>query len=176
VVSTTGFSQVAKKSAGILAYRLKNELMEVFLVHPGGPFFYGKDLGAWSIPKGEFDDMEIPLVAAKREFLEETGFVPDGNFIELSPVKLKSGKFVFAWAVDRDIDETKIKSNVFEMEWPPKSGKLREFSEIDKAEWFDISEAIKKINQNQAAFLEELDKLLTIKKIKNSKEEEEKKS
>jgi len=134
--------------------------LQVFLVHPGGPFFKNKDLGAWSIPKGEFPEDEDPLLAAKREFLEETGQPIDGNFIKLKPVTLKSGKTVHAWAVEGDIDHETIFSNLFEMEWPPKSGKKQSFPEIDRAAWFVIGEAKEKVNPAQAALIDELDLLL----------------
>jgi len=146
---------MAKKSAGILVYKIENKILEVFLVHPGGPFWVKKDDGAWSIPKGEFDD-EDPLEAAKREFEEETGMKISGEFIELKPIKQKSGKLVYAWAVKGDIDPTKIKSNDFEIEWPPRSGNMKTFPEIDKAAWFDINEANKKIIEAQSSFIREL--------------------
>src|ERR1051325_6386208 len=117
---------MSKKSAGILLYRLKNDLLEVFLVHPGGPVWKNKDNGAWTIPKGEFTD-EDPLDAAKREFREETGFDPPEKFIELTSIKQKSGKIVFAWAGKGNVDAEKTKSNLFEMEWPPHSGKKQKF-------------------------------------------------
>ena len=123
------------------------------MVHPGGPFWKNKDLESWSIPKGEFTADEDPLEAAKREFREETGFEVDGDFITLESVKLKSGKTVFAWAVEFDIDVTLVKSNEFEVEWPPKSGSIKSFPEIDKAEWFQAAEALKKINPAQADFI-----------------------
>src|SRR5215469_9550223 len=114
---------MAKQSAGILLYRIRDNQPQVFLVHPGGPFFRNKDNGAWSIPKGEFESGEEPLAAAKREFEEETGQKIDGEFIQLDPVTLKSGKKVSCWALEGDIDHETITSNLFEMEWPPKSGK-----------------------------------------------------
>ena len=147
---------MAKRSAGILLYRMRNKFLEVFLVHPGGPFWAKKDDGAWSIPKGEFDDNEDPLKAARREFKEETGTALDGKFIELSPVKQKSGKLVYAWAVNGDIDPTKISSNNFEMEWPPRSGKMRSFPEVDKADWFTLDKAKQKMNAGQVALLDDL--------------------
>ena len=147
---------MAKKSAGILVYKIENKILEVFLVHPGGPFWLKRDDGAWSIPKGEFDD-EDPLEAAKREFEEETGMKVSGEFIELKPIKQKSGKLVYAWAVKGDIDATKIKSNDFEIEWPPRSGNMKTFPEIDKAAWFDINEANKKIIEAQSSFIRELE-------------------
>lgn len=146
-----------KQSAGILLYRTVNNQLEVFLVHPGGPFFKNKDDGAWSIPKGEFLDDEDALIAAKREFLEETGQSVDGNFIKLKPVKLKSGKTVHAWAVEGDIDHEHIESNLFEMEWPPKSGKMTSFAEVDRAAWFEPAVAKVKINPTQIALIDELE-------------------
>jgi predicted NUDIX family NTP pyrophosphohydrolase len=151
---------MAKKSAGILLYRIKNKFLELFLVHPGGPFWTKKDDGAWSIPKGEFEDDEDPLDAAKREFEEETGIKISGEFIQLNSIKQKSGKTVYAWAVKGDTDPEKIKSNNFEIEWPPKSGKMKTFPEIDKAAWFNMSEAKKKINEAQAALIKELENII----------------
>ena len=145
-----------KKSAGILLYRKNKKAIEVFLVHPGGPFWKNKDIGAWSIPKGEFTGDEIALDAAKREFEEETGVQLTGKFIELTPAKQKSGKMVYAWALEKDIDSNQIKSNEFTMEWPPGSGKLNSFPEIDKGEWFTAEDAIQKINPSQAVFITEL--------------------
>jgi predicted NUDIX family NTP pyrophosphohydrolase len=147
---------MAKQSAGILLYRFINQQLTVFLVHPGGPFYRNKDDGIWSIPKGEFLDDEDALAAAKREFSEETGQAIDGQFIPLEPVIQKGGKKVFAWAVEGDIDHETIKSNLFEMEWPPRSGKKQNFPEIDKAGWFDTETAKVKINPAQVGFIEEL--------------------
>jgi len=127
----------------------------IFLVHPGGPFWVRKDAGAWSIPKGEFEDEE-PLVAAKREFLEETGLRVDGEFIPLAPVTQKNGKVVHAWAVEADIDPEEVSSNTFEIEWPPKSGLKKEFPEVDRAGWFSLEEGAEKINPAQAGFIREL--------------------
>ena len=151
-----------RKSAGILAYRRKDASLEVFLVHPGGPFWKGKEEGAWSIPKGEFPDEEDPLAAARREFKEETGQEVDGKFIPLTPVKQKSGKMVFAWAVKTDVDAGAIVSNSFKMEYPYKSGKWISVPEVDKAEWFRLDEAREKINPGQVAFLDELVELVMI--------------
>ncbi|WP_259069354.1 NUDIX domain-containing protein [Mucilaginibacter sp. X4EP1] len=145
-----------KQSAGILLFRIKNTQLQVFLVHPGGPFFKNKDAGAWSIPKGEFLDDEDTQTAAKREFFEETGFNVDGDFIPLNPVVLKSGKKVYAWALEGYIDHENIVSNLFELEWPPKSGKIQSFPEVDRAGWFDMEEARIKINTGQVAFIDEL--------------------
>ncbi|MDB5032125.1 NUDIX domain-containing protein [Mucilaginibacter sp.] len=151
---------MSKQSAGILLYRNIHKHLEVFLVHPGGPFFKNKDDGVWSIPKGEFLDDEDALTAAKREFLEETGQAVDGDFIKLSPVKLKSGKIVHAWAVEGDIDHETIVSNLFEMEWPPRSGKKASFAEIDRAGWFATDVAKIKVNPAQSTFIEELESLV----------------
>ena len=144
------------RSAGILLYRRRAGELEVFLVHPGGPFWAKKDLGAWSIPKGELEETEDPLAAAIREFTEETGFAVDGDFIALTPLRQKSGKTVLAWAVEGDCDPAKLQSNMFSMEWPPKSGKQREFPEVDRAEWCTIDDARTKILAGQAPFLDEL--------------------
>ena len=145
-----------KTSAGILLYRRKGKDLQVFLVHPGGPFWAKKDLGAWSLPKGEFADGEDPLAAAKREFTEETGFPIDGNFRALRPLRQPSGKTIYAWAVEGDCDPEALRSNTFEMEWPPKSGRRQEFPEVDRAAWFSIDEARDQIIAGQAPFLDEL--------------------
>lgn len=147
---------MSKKSAGILLYKIANQKLKVFLVHPGGPFWAKKDDGAWSIPKGEFENDEDPLAAAIREFKEETGMEISGELIELTSIKQKSGKTVYAWAVEGDIDPSKIKSNDFEIEWPPNSGKKQIFPEIDKAGWFTDVEAKKKIISGQSPLIEEL--------------------
>jgi predicted NUDIX family NTP pyrophosphohydrolase len=149
-------SKTKKTSAGILLYRLSDDGPEVFLVHPGGPFWAKKDEGAWSVPKGLFEAGEDPLDAAKREFREETGFDITGNFIELTPLRQPSGKVVYAWAVEGNIDATSIKSNMFSMEWPPKSGKEQEFPEVDKGGWFNIAQAREKLLPGQRGFLEQL--------------------
>ncbi len=145
-----------KKSAGILLYRQINKSLEVFLVHPGGPFWKNKDEGAWSIPKGEFTDEEDTLDAAKRELKEEVGISCDGPFLPLTPLKQKGGKLVQAWALEKDIDADNITSNTFQMEWPPKSGHFKSFKEIDKGQWFYPDEAKRKINISQSAFIDEL--------------------
>lgn len=147
---------MAKKSAGILLYRIVNNSLEILLVHPGGPFWAKKDLGSWSIPKGEFSDDENPLEAARREFKEEIGVDINGEFIELTPIKQRSGKIVHGFAVKADIDPKLIKSNTFEMEWPPKSGQKQSFLEIDKGEWFNLADGKIKINKFQIALLDEL--------------------
>jgi predicted NUDIX family NTP pyrophosphohydrolase len=154
-----------KISAGLLLYRLRNKEIEVFLVHPGGPFWAGKDIGAWSIPKGLIDPDEDPLSAAQREFHEETGFEVSGRFLQLTPVKTKSGKIIQAWAVEGDYDPSEIKSNTFAMEWPPHSGKQKEFPEVDRAAWFEIDEAKRKIHQGQVPLLEELERMLSEKHV-----------
>lgn len=149
-----------KLSAGLLLYRNTTGQLEVLLVHPGGPFWKKKDLGAWSIPKGEYNEPEDALTAAKREFKEETGMDVGGNFLVLKPVKQKSGKLVHAFALAADIDAAKIVSNTFPLEWPPKSGKFIQVPEIDKAEWFTIAEAKQKINAAQLQLVDELQLLL----------------
>lgn len=148
------------KSAGILLYRFNNHFPEVFLVHPGGPFWAKKDIGAWSIPKGEFEENEIALDAAVREMEEETGIKISGDLIELAPVKQKSGKIIYAWAAHQDADPAMIISNTFEMEWPPKSGKKKSFPEIDKAAWFGIGDAKEKIVKGQEPLIAELENKL----------------
>jgi len=147
-----------KRSAGILLYRT-NKFLEVLLVHPGGPFFKNRDEGVWSIPKGEINNEDL-LDCAKREFEEETGSKVDGDFIELQAITQKGGKMVYCWAVEGNIDEQHIRSNTFQLEWPPKSGQLRAFPEVDKAAWFDVPAAKEKINSRQFNFIEQLiDKL-----------------
>jgi len=144
-----------KRSAGILLYRKLSEV-EFFLVHPGGPFFAKKDDGVWTIPKGEVNAEEDPIAAAKREFLEETGSPVKGLFLPLGEVKQKAGKIVEAWAVEGDLAAEHIKSNTFEIEWPPRSGKKRSFAEIDKAGWFNLENALQKINPAQKELLTRL--------------------
>jgi predicted NUDIX family NTP pyrophosphohydrolase len=145
-----------RKSAGILLYRRNSKHVEYFIVHPGGPFWKNKDLGAWSIPKGEFEEGEDPLKAAQREFEEETGIKISGDFIELCPVKQKSGKIVQAWACEGDIDHTIIRSNTFPIEWPPRSGRHIEVPEVDKGGWFTYDEAKLKLIPGQVPILDEL--------------------
>lgn len=145
-----------RKSAGILLYRIGPNGMEVFLVLHGGPFWANRDAGAWSVPKGEFDDPEEPLHAAIREFNEETGTLLHGDFIELKPIVQKAGKQVFAWALQGDIDAATIKSNTFTIEWPPKSGTWQTFPEVAKGAWFELPAAREKINAAQLSFLDEL--------------------
>jgi predicted NUDIX family NTP pyrophosphohydrolase len=149
-----------KESAGLLMYRLRNSTLEVFLVHPGGPYWVKKDRGSWSIPKGEFEEGEDRLNAAKREFQEETGFLPDGSFAALTPVKQPGGKTVYAWAVRGDCDANTIVSNTFSIEWPPRSGKRQKFPEVDRAGWFMMDVAKEKILRGQLGFLEELRRIV----------------
>jgi len=149
-----------KHTAGLLLYRRRRGRIEVFLVHPGGPFWRNKDDAAWSIPKGEYDPPEAPLAAAKREVAEETGFEIDGDFLELTPRKQPGGKTVFAWAIERDVDAAAIRSNTFAMEWPPRSGRTQEFPEVDRAAWFDLPTARRKIHKGQVAILDELEERL----------------
>ena len=153
-------SDMTKLSAGLILYRQRaGEKIEVLLVHPGGPFWAKKDLGAWSIPKGLVAPGEAPLEAAKREFAEETGLTLSGRFVELAPVKVHT-KIIEAWAVEGDCDTSSIKSNTFTTEWPPKSGRQQEFPEVDRAAWFGLEEASTKINRGQVPLLEELRLLL----------------
>lgn len=156
---------MAKLSAGILVYKINNEGKPVvLLVHHGGPFWQKKDEGAWSIPKGEYEEGEDALLAAKREFKEETGNeLPESDFIKLTPVKIKSGKVVSVWAVNADFKTPLIQSNTFEMEWPPRSGKKQLFAEVDKAEWFTMEKAAIKINSGQLKILEQLIEVLSVK-------------
>jgi predicted NUDIX family NTP pyrophosphohydrolase len=151
----------AKRSAGILLYRLSGGAPEVLLVHPGGPFWARRDAGAWSVPKGEYEDADDPLAAARREFEEETGTALEtGELLELGDVKQKNGKLVSAWAAEGDLDPDAVHSNTFTMEWPPRSGRTAEFPEIDRAGWFGIDEAREKLNPAQAEFLDRLLELL----------------
>jgi predicted NUDIX family NTP pyrophosphohydrolase len=145
-----------KTSAGLLVYRLREGRLEVLLVHPGGPFWARKDLGAWSIPKGEFAEPEEPLAAAIREFQEETGALIEGSFLPLPPRKQPGGKTVQAWAVEGDLDPRQIWSNTFLLEWPKGSGRRKEFPEVDRAEWFGIPEAKRRILAGQVGFLDDL--------------------
>lgn len=148
-------------SAGILLYRHARTATEVLLVHPGGPFWQKKDLGAWSIPKGEVEPGDDLLDRAKREFAEETGFPIAGAFVPLKPQRQAGGKLVYAWAVQGDLDTGAIVSNRFAMEWPPHSGRQQEFPEVDRAEWFDLGAARRKILSGQIGFLDELEAVLS---------------
>ena len=149
-----------KRSAGLLLYRKRAGALEVFLVHPGGPFWTKKDAGAWTIPKGEIGEDEDPLVAARREMAEETGFSPEGRFIELPPVRQKAGKLVLAWAIEGDCDPAQFRSNLFEMEFPPRSGRMAEFPEVDRGDWFSLGEARGRILEAQMPFLDALPALV----------------
>jgi predicted NUDIX family NTP pyrophosphohydrolase len=143
-----------KTSAGLLLHRKRGGTTEVFLVHPGGPFYARKDAGVWSIPKGEFLPGEDPLAAAQREFREETGMPIEGNFLALPVIKQKGGKWIYCWAVEADLDPATIKSNLFEMEWPPKSGQQTSFPEVDRGGWFTPEEARVRILESQLPLLE----------------------
>ena len=151
-----------KLSAGLLAYRRTGAGLEVLLVHPGGPFWVKKDEGAWSVPKGEYEPGEDPLAVARREFEEEIGQAPpNGNEpVSLGELRQSSGKVVSAWAIEGDLDVSEVRSNSFEMEWPPRSGRTQEFPEVDRAGWFGLDEARRKILRGQLGFLDRLDELL----------------
>jgi len=155
-IETNYRSPMPKISAGLLMYRVKDRHLQVLLVHPGGPFFKNKDDGAWSIPKGEPEAGEDLLIAAQREFVEETGFKSSPPFIELSPITQKGGKVVHTWAVAGDCDPARLRSNTFTLEWPPRSRRTQEFPEIDRAEWFDVETAKRKIKTAQFPLIEEL--------------------
>lgn len=155
----------SRVSAGLLMFRLKNRKLQVFLVHPGGPFWARKDEGAWSIPKGELEKNEVPLDTAVREFEEETGILPKGEFLYLGSVKQRGGKTVDAWAFEGDYDKSiPIKSNTFTVEFPPHSGRMREFPEIDRASFFDIETSRRKMNSAQIEFINRLQRMLDSKK------------
>lgn len=145
-----------RTSAGILLFRRRAGELELFLIHHGGPYWAGKDLGSWSIPKGEFTAQEDPLTAARREFREETGFALEGEFIQLRPIKQAGGKIVYAWAIAGDCDAAGIHSNTYRVEWPPRSGKWQSYPEVDRAEWFTLDVAREKINKAQMALIDEL--------------------
>lgn len=149
-----------RPSAGILLYRRRAGVLEVLLAHPGGPFWSRRDEGAWTIPKGEIGEGEDPFVAARREFMEETGVDPGEQGEALSSVRQSGGKIVHAWATEGDCDARAIRSNEFELEWPPRSGRMASFPEIDRAEWFALEEARRKILAGQAPLLDELERKL----------------
>ena len=151
---------MSRVSAGLLMYRIRDGKLQVLLAHPGGPYFKNKDEGAWTIPKGEAEPGEDLLAAAQREFEEETGVTPAGPFIPLTQVKQKGGKIVHAWAFEGDCDPTNIVSNTFTMEWPPRSGRLLEFPEVDRAEFFDVADTRRKIKAAQMALIDELGVIL----------------
>jgi predicted NUDIX family NTP pyrophosphohydrolase len=147
-----------KKSAGLLMYRRAvGGRIQVLLAHPGGPYWRSKDAGAWTIPKGEYAEPEDPLAAALREWDEETGFAASPPFVPLGDVTLKSGKRISAWAFAGDCDPVLLRCNTFEMEWPPRSGRMQSFPEIDRAAWFDFAEALQRINSAQTAFIDRLE-------------------
>jgi len=146
-----------KLSAGILLFRRRRPAIEVMLVHPGGPFWAKKDLGAWSIPKGLADEGEDLLEAAKREFLEETGMPIEGEFLDLGAHKQRGGKTIAAWACEGDFDPARLKSNTFTLEWPPRSGRMAEFPEVDRAAWYSIADAFMKINKGQKPIIAALE-------------------
>ena len=148
-------------SGGILLFRRRADQLQVLLVHPGGPYWENKDEGAWSIPKGLFEENEAPLEAARREFAEETGFAVDGDFLGLGVLVQPSKKLVHAWALEGDLDTTRLQSNAFSLEWPPRSGRHRDFPEIDRGQWFGIAVARRKISPGQREFLDRLVKRLT---------------
>jgi len=153
----SGVVEVPKLSAGMLLYRIRGEAVEVLLVHPGGPFWASKDLGAWSIPKGEYAHGDDPLAAALREFEEETGQPPPrAGLLELGAVRQRGGKVLTAWAAAGDLDPAAIASNTFAMEWPPRSGNQREFPEVDQAGWFDPPTAREKLLSGQRELLDRL--------------------
>lgn len=157
---------MAKQSAGILLYRRKDNQVEVLLVHPGGPFWAKKDLKAWGLPKGEFSEGEDPQAAAKREFKEELGLdPPTSSYVDLGTIKIPS-KLIYGWAVESDLDTTRVNSNVISIVWPPRSGQTLQIPEVDKAEWFEISRAGPKMHGGQAVFLERLAEHLDIKLLK----------
>jgi predicted NUDIX family NTP pyrophosphohydrolase len=139
---------------------MRSQVLEVFLVHPGGPYWVNKDDGAWGIPKGEIEESEDALLAARREFNEETGSVVDGPFQALTPVKQRGGKWIRAWAARGELDPSALKSNLFSMQWPPGSGQMRSFPEIDRGAWFRLEQARVKISASQWPLLEELATLL----------------
>jgi predicted NUDIX family NTP pyrophosphohydrolase len=150
-----------RRSAGLLLHRGHGEELEVLLVHPGGPAWANRDAGAWSVPKGEYLDAEDPLAAARREFEEELGTAPpDGEAEDLGEIRQKSGKRVRAWAVPGDLDATEVHSNTFMFQWPPRSGKMIEIPEVDRAEWFRLQTAREKINPGQVPLLDRLEQLL----------------
>jgi predicted NUDIX family NTP pyrophosphohydrolase len=150
-----------KLSAGLLLFR-RSPHLELFLVHPGGPFWARKDDGAWSLPKGEYSEDEDALQAAKREFQEETGIPVDGDFLPLGELRQASGKLITAWALEKDLDPALVKSNPFSIEWPPKSGKTQAFPEVDRAAWFPVSQARTKLLKGQVAFINRLAQKLGI--------------
>jgi predicted NUDIX family NTP pyrophosphohydrolase len=155
-----GDGSMAKTSSGVLLYRRRAEMIEVFLIHPGGPFWKDKDEGAWSIPKGLVEPGEDGLATARREFREETGFAIDGPFQPLSPLRQPSGKVILAWAVEGDVEADQVRSNTFPMEWPPHSGRIELFPEVDRGTWVTLARARQLIRRGQSPFLDELEAML----------------
>jgi predicted NUDIX family NTP pyrophosphohydrolase len=153
-------AKASKRSAGLLMFRKRESGIEVFLVHPGGPIWAKKDRGAWTLPKGEYEPEEDPLHAARREFEEETGFLAEGEFLELGSVRQKSGKMVVAWAFEGDCDPGELVSNTCEIEWPPRSGRRMEIPEIDRGRWFRLAEAYEFIREEQGKLLDVLEERL----------------
>jgi predicted NUDIX family NTP pyrophosphohydrolase len=149
----------SKRSAGIVLYRKRLGILEIFLVHPGGPYWARKDNGAWSIPKGEYEQGEEALQAAQREFLEETGVAVNGPFLALAPVRQPSGKMITAWAAEGDLDPTRLRSNTFSLEWPPKSGVMQSFPEVDRGAWFSLADARSKLSPGQRPLLRDIAEL-----------------
>jgi predicted NUDIX family NTP pyrophosphohydrolase len=149
----------SKRSAGIVLYRKRLGILEIFLVHPGGPYWARKDNGAWSIPKGEYEQGEEALQAAQREFLEETGVAVNGPFLALAPVRQPSGKMITAWAAEGDLDPTQLRSNTFSLEWPPKSGVMQRFPEVDRGAWFSLADARSKLSPGQRPLLRDIAEL-----------------
>ena len=144
------------KSAGILPYRKSTNGLQVLLVHPGGPFWQSRDLGAWSIAKGEYDDSELPEAAARREFAEETGWEPKGSLIYLGELRQRGGKLITAFALEGDFETPTLRSNLFEMDWPRRSGRIQLFPEVDRGEWLDLTQAREKLLAGQRPFLDRL--------------------
>jgi predicted NUDIX family NTP pyrophosphohydrolase len=161
-MTNADYIAMPRHSAGLLMYRSRDSLLEVLLVHPGGPLWANKDTGAWSIPKGEYTTPEDPLPVAQREFHEETGYTAGGPFLPLSSVKQSGGKVVTAWAFEGNCDASAIHSNSFTMEWPPKSGTYQSFPEVDRAAWYTLDEAREKINPAQRAFLDDLEQQISL--------------
>ena len=153
-----------KRSAGLMMFRRSNGRLEVFLVHPGGPLWAGKDKGAWTIPKGEYKKSEDPLAAARREFHEETGFDSTAEFLELGSIRQKSGKIVTAWAFEGDCDPSLLVSNTCEIDWPPRTGRRLEIPEVDLGRWFGLAEAREYIRPEQGALLDALEEQLAVRR------------
>jgi predicted NUDIX family NTP pyrophosphohydrolase len=161
VVSPQRTTRPSRRSAGILLYRRAGDGLEVLLVHPGGPFWAKRDAGAWSVPKGEHEGDEDPLAAARREFEEELGTAPpEGEAVDLGEIRQKSGKYVRAWALEGELNAERITSNTFELEWPPRSGRVKAFPEVDRADWFTLEQAREKLNPAQVGLLDRIEERL----------------